>query len=519
MSADQFSFDSGLRRGRLGTAHLVFFTVAASAPLTVLGGGVTTMYAVSGNVGAALSYILLAVVLGIFAVGYAAMSRYVSNAGAFYAYIANGLGRAGGVSGSFIALAAYNAIQIGLYGLFGAIMADFMDTKFSTDLAWWVWGLAAWALVGVLGLLQVDLNASVLALLLVLECVAVLIFDVIALGNPAGGTITFDGLAPGNLFTTGLGAVLAMGIASFTGFESGAIYSEEVKDPRRTVARATYIAVAFTGIFYAFSAWALTVLTGPENAQKASAEAGPGIIFGALGEHAGAVIADIANVLFITSVLAALLSFHNSVARYLFALGREQVLPRFLGLAGVRTGAPVAGSIVQSVLAVVVFITFAATGRDPVFDLFTWFSGVSAVGVVLLMTLTSAAVVGYFKRHPRGPENGWQRAVAPGTATTLLLAILVALIVNFDAMLAPGNPAYLKWLLPTISLAAALVGLIWGVVLKSIRPLVYAGIGRVAIEEHLAEPSLHPIPHPHAHPQSHAQSHAQSQSHVHSGTH
>ncbi|MFC6022990.1 hypothetical protein ACFP2T_43425 [Plantactinospora solaniradicis] len=81
MSASSAS-DTGLRRGRLGTVHLVFFTVAASAPLTVLGGGVTTMYAVSGNVGAALSYVLLAAILAVFAVGYAAMSRFVSSAGA-----------------------------------------------------------------------------------------------------------------------------------------------------------------------------------------------------------------------------------------------------------------------------------------------------------------------------------------------------------------------------------------------------------------------------------------------------
>ena len=34
MSADPIPLDGGLRPGRLGTAHLVFFTVAASAPLT-----------------------------------------------------------------------------------------------------------------------------------------------------------------------------------------------------------------------------------------------------------------------------------------------------------------------------------------------------------------------------------------------------------------------------------------------------------------------------------------------------
>ncbi|GAB3142312.1 APC family permease [Micromonospora sonneratiae] len=482
MSTGFSSFDGGLRRGRLGTGHLVFFTVAASAPLTVLGGGVTTMYAVSGNIGGAVSYLLLAAVLGIFAVGYAAMSRHVSNAGAFYSYIANGLGRGGGVVGSFIALASYNAIQIGLYGLYGSIVADFMTAKFGISLDWWLWALLAWAAVGLLGLLRVDLNATVLAVLLILECLAVAIFDVAALGHPAGGAITLDGLNPANLFTTGLGAVLALGIASFTGFESGAIYSEEVRDPRRTVARATYIAVAFTGLFYAISAWALTVVTGPENVSATSAAAGPGAIFDTLSRYSGVLVADIANVLFITSVLAALLSFHNGVARYLFALGRERVLPQFLSRVGVRTGAPVAGSLMQTVLALVVVVAFVSTGRDPVIDLFTWFSGVSAVGVVLLMTLTSASVVGYFNRHPHTGESSWQRIVAPALATAALLSILVVLVVNFDALLAPSNPAYLAWLLPSVIGFATAVGLVWGVVLKAVRPQVYAAIGRSTVD-------------------------------------
>ncbi|MEU8262629.1 APC family permease [Micromonospora sp. NPDC048999] len=502
MSADSFFSDSGLRRGRLGTAHLVFFTVAASAPLTVLGGGVTTMFAVSGNVGAALGYVLLAAVLAVFATGYAAMSRYVANAGAFYAYIANGLGRAGGVAGSAVALAAYNAIQIGLYGLIGAILQDFFADKAGLDLAWWVWALLAWVFVGLLGILRIDLNATVLAVLLGLECVVVLIFDAVSLTHPAEGTVSFAGIDPGNLFTTGFGAVLAFTIASFTGFESGAIYSEEVKDPRRTVARATYLAVAFTGLFYAASAWALSVLTGPENAAQASADAGPGVVFGALEQYAGTAVADIANVLFITSVLAALLSFHNGVARYLFALGRERVLPRFLAATSARSGAPLAGSLVQSALAVVVFLIFAMAGRDPIVDLFTWLSGAAAVGVVLLMTLTSASVVGFFHGRP-GPETIWQRLLAPVLGTIMLGVVLVVLVFNFDALLDPENPSYLKWLLPAFPVLAGVIGLIWGIALKSIRPEAYARIGRVA-EDGLHEPGLHPAPAPEPERWSHA---------------
>ena len=98
-----------LRRRRLGVIHLVFFTVAASAPMTVLGGGVATTFAVTGNAGVPLSFLILAVALALFAVGYAAMSRHVANAGAFYSYLAQGLGRGPAVAGSFVALVAYNA--------------------------------------------------------------------------------------------------------------------------------------------------------------------------------------------------------------------------------------------------------------------------------------------------------------------------------------------------------------------------------------------------------------------------
>src|SRR6266508_2815377 len=299
---------SGLLKRRLGVTSLFFFTVAASAPMTVVGGGVTTSYAVTGSIGIPLSFLVLAAALALFVVGYAAMSRYVTNAGAFYSYIANGLGRSWGVSGSFVALTAYNAIQICLYGLFGVVLGDFVKQKTNgdVDLKWWVWALIALVIVGLLGIMRVDLNARVLAVLLILEIIAVIVFDVAGFTHPAGGTISTAGLEPKNLLVHQLGAVLAFGIAAFVGFESGAIYSEECKDPKGTVA-----------------------------------------------EHYGATVADVANVLLITSVFAALLSFHNGVARYFFALGRERVLPSFLGRTGARSGAPVAGSLLQSLLATV----------------------------------------------------------------------------------------------------------------------------------------------------------------------
>jgi amino acid transporter len=482
-----------LRRRRLGVIHLVFFTVAASAPLTVLGGGVTTTFAVTGSAGVPLSFLLLALALALFAVGYAAMSRHVANAGAFYSYLAKGLGRTWGVAGAFVALISYNAIGIGLYGLFGAGFADFASATFGIDLPWFVWGFLALLLVASLGVLRVDLNASVLAVLLVLEIIAVALYDIGALGNPTGGAVTASGFVPSELFGPGVGAVFAFGIAAFIGFESGAIYSEECRNPRVTVARATFVAVAFTGIFYALSAWAMVQNVGAENLQAAATENGPGLVFGALAEHWSPLVADIANVLFLTSVFAALLSFHNSVARYLFALGREEVLPSGLSRVGARSGGPFTGSLAQSLLAAVVLLLFVLSGSDPILQMFTWLSGMAAVGVVLLMAGTSAAVVGYFRTH-RAAATTWQRLIAPAAATVVLLALVLLLIVNFDALLGTDPTSPLRWILPGLVLLAGVAGAAWGATLRSRRPDVYAGIGRTAMapedEEPIALPTL-----------------------------
>src|SRR4029450_7839917 len=111
------------------------------------------------------------------------------------------------------------------------------------------------------------------------------------------------------------------------------------------------------------------------------------------GENLGEGAARIGFALFVTSVFAALLSFHNAVARYLFALGREGVLPRLLpsptafaryrfalGREGVlprllgrtssRSGAPKVGSLVQSALALIVILTYLVLDLDPLGQLF-----------------------------------------------------------------------------------------------------------------------------------------------------
>jgi amino acid transporter len=480
-----------LHRRALGVPGLVFFIVAASAPLTAVAGGQAATYLVTSNRGVAFMFIPLGIILGLFAVGYAAMSRHVANAGAFYAYVARGLGKVQGVGAAFIALIAYNAMQIGIYGLFGVAMGAFMADKIGITLDWYWWCIIAGAVIGALGVLQIDLNARVLAVLLIGEVIVVALFDFAILADPGPQGLTTVAFDPTVAFGTAVGATLTFCVASFVGFESAAIYSEECRDPKRTVARATFIAVGLIAVFYALSSWLLGVAAGPDTmispdklvAAGFTSGNGPDpttVLFITGQDRLGAFWGDAASLLFATSLFAALLSFHNAVARYAFALGREGVLPATFSRVNPKTGAPWIASLTQTVLALTVVIIFAIAGADPVLKLFTWLTNLGALGVLALMAATSFAVVGYFRRRPEAGLSNWQSTIAPGLAGILLVVILILGVANFNVLITSATDAptdTMTIVLPLILFGGGALGLIVGKVLKTRRPGVYARIG------------------------------------------
>jgi amino acid transporter len=481
-----------LHRRALGTRDLVFFIVAASAPLTAVAGGQAASYLVTGNKGIPFLFIPLAIILGIFTVGYAAMSRHVADAGAFYTYVTRGLGRIPGVGTAFVALISYNSMQFGIFGLFGAATAGFMADKIGITLDWYWWCLIGGAIIAVLGVLQVDLNARVLAVFLTLEVIVIALFDFAILGDPGPQGLTGVGFSPSAATDQALGAALVFCVASFVGFESAAIYSEEVKDPKRTVARATFIAVAITGVFYALSSWLLAdavgpdVITNPDALLKggyatAGAPDPTTVLFIAGQDRLGAFWGDSASLLFCTSLFAALLSFHNSVARYFFALGRERVLPAAFGRTSARTGAPVVGSLAQTVGALLVVGGFAVAGEDPVLKLFTWLGQLGALGVLVLMTVTSFAVVAFFRRRPDPDAGPVRTLVAPLVAGVLLLAIAILAVTNFNVLItsAPDAPLTTEAVvLPLLLLVAGVIGVVVAAVIRAKDPERYARIGQ-----------------------------------------
>jgi amino acid transporter len=474
-----------LAHNRLGVPAVVFFVISAATPLTVVAGVITTGFAVTGIIGLPIAFVAMALLLALFSVGYVAMSRHITNAGAFYTYVTHGLGRPAGVGAAWMALFAYNLLQVGLYGIIGAAAAPLFADWFGVEWSWWVFALIAWAIVGTLGLLRVDINGAVLAVLLLTEIAIILIYAISYLLNPADGTVSFDALSIGNLFQSGVGALLVLAVLGFVGFEASVVYSEESRNPRRTIQLATYVSIAIIALVYVLSSWAMSVVIGPDQivafigALFATPEGPAATIFILADQTLGEPWVTIGSTLFATSVLAAMISFHNTCARYGFALGRERVLPGALGQTSPRSGAPVVASVIQSLIGLAVILIYAIAGWDPILYLFFTYGVTGGFGVLVLITVTSIAVVAFFTREPTG-ENAWRRMIAPTLAAILLVITVFFAVVEYDFLLGLPDPEPLRWILPAIYVVLFLLGIWWARHLRSARPEVYEMIGRGA---------------------------------------
>jgi len=100
-------------------------------------------------------------------------------------------------------------------------------------------------------------------------------------------------------------------------------------------------------------------------------------------------------------------------------MGRAGVLPTRLDHVN-KAGAPLLGSVVTSVITGIVIVLFAVTGKDPVLNLFFWFSGLAVVAIVLVEFLVCFAVMAYFRRHPH-ELSLWKTTIAPILAALGLL--------------------------------------------------------------------------------------------------
>jgi amino acid transporter len=450
--------------GKLGPVGVVFMVVAAAAPLTVIGGNMPLAMGLGNGAGAPVGFLIAAAVLLVFSVGFVAMTPYVPEAGAFFSYVTLGLGNRPGSGIAAVALIAYTAIQVGIYGYIGWAIGDTVRFYGGPQIPWPAYSFVILAIVALLGYRHIDLSAKVLGVALVLEISVVVVLDLVIVAKPGPAGVTFASFTPG-VFTHGaLGIAVLFALTGFIGFEATAVFRDEARNPERTIPRATYAAVLLIGGFYAITCWAFVVAIGPDQVTETAQRTLAGdanMLLDTTDANLGRIGRDVVNVLLLTSLFACVLSFHNVIARYQFALARKGLLPNRLATVHSSHGSPAVSSVVQTVTAAVIVGILAALGVDPLVGVFGSMAGVATVGMVLLMLTTSVAVLVYFARH-RSDAAGrtWQTRIAPALACAGLLGSLWLVLTNFT--LVTGGSATLSAILAAIPF----VGLVGGALLR-----------------------------------------------------
>ncbi|WP_028708947.1 APC family permease [Propionicicella superfundia] len=460
--------------GNLGVGEIVFMVVAAAAPLTVIGGATPIGILIGNGAGYPLNFVICAAILLFFSSGLSAMSRTVPKPGAFFTYIGYGLGRPMGVGAAWLALLCYTTVQVAVYGYLGFAINLDLSSLGVPEVPWWIYSLLMIAVVGFLGYRDIQLSAKVLAVFLILEVGVTLALSIAVMVRGGAEGLSLTPFTPSAWMSGSPGVGMMLAMAGFIGFESTAIFRDEAKDPDKTIPRATFAAVLVIGILYSFASWALIMAWGPNGVVDAAAEDAGGMLLNTAMMYIGPVGGVITQSLLLTSLFACVLSFHNILTRYQHAMGNVRLLPHRMGAVHPKYGSPSNSSLVQTATAAVTLMFFMIIGWDPVMQIFTWLAGISTIAIVLLMALTSVAVIVHFARSGSGSASVWTTKIAPIVSTVGLTAVAILIVVYFPALVGGGWDLAIA-LLVTVPIAL-IIGYVQATRIRRTDPAVYENI-------------------------------------------
>ena len=349
-----FNEHEGRLKRALGLPSLVLFGLVYIVPLTVF----TTYGIVTQTTGGRLpvAYVVTLAAMFFTALSYARMVVAFPVAGSAYTYTQKTFGAPlGFLTGwslllDYLFLPMLNYLVIGIYleAAFPAIPA-------------WVFIVASIALVTVLNIVGIVSVARANFLIIAVQTVFIVTFIAMTLAK-ISGTGKVDLMAPftGDGTASGLGVIFAGAAVlclSFLGFDAVSTLSEEAKSPTRDVPRAIIIATLVAGVLFIVLSY-ISQLVFPSNAFT-DVDSGSLDVMTAAG---GSFLSTFFTAAYIAGCIGSALTSQASVARILYAMGRDGILPRpFFGHVSPKFSTPVYAILLVSLVSLIAVIIDLAT--------------------------------------------------------------------------------------------------------------------------------------------------------------
>ncbi len=432
-------------QGNLGVMSIVMMVVAAAAPLTVMAANSLLIIAMGNGIAAPLDAAIATFIMYLFTAGFIFMSRYVTNAGAFYAYIQKGLGRQVGLASATMAAASYSFIVIALEAYIGYTLSELLHNALGVFIPWWILSIVVVMVVGLLGYRHIEMSSRFLGIALVLEVGVVLLADLVIVATKGVSSLSTEPFTIHAALSGSPGLGIMFAIYCFIGFESTVIFREEARTPDVTIPRATYTAVFGVGIFYVISMWCEVAGVGLNSVVPMANEHTGDMYLLLIHSYMGQVSEDIVNVLLITSLFACILALHNVVVRYQYIMSRYGVLPAGMSSVHADYSSPHVSSFVQTCTSFVGLLILLAIGLDPVTQIYAWGATAGTLGYMAILSLTCISVLVFFNVRNKGLGTVWHTLIAPIGGLVGLLACLWIAIANLPALIGGDNAAIAAW--------------------------------------------------------------------------
>ena len=455
------------------------------------------------------SYMVITVVLSLFALGYSAMARHITATGAFYGFVSFGLGRVVGMAAGALTTLAYVVFEPAVIGLFSFFADSFANRYLGIDLPWLYFALPLVAFNAIVTYRKINMAAGILGVFLISEIVmltAMTVAVVVSGGGPEGWSLqslnpfeafsdfqatvpSVTGPAPTVAVAGFAGIGLFFAFWSWVGFESAAMYGEESRNPTKIIPRATMLSVVGIGVFYVLVSWAAIVGTGPQRAiaLAQSPDTSGQIFFEPVENHLGSWAVGLFEFLMVMSAFACTMAFHNCASRYIYAIGREDAstfLGRTIGATHRKHGSPYIAGFAQSAVAAVVVIWFFVTGRDPYLQLFALLGLLGTTALIIVQVLACVACIAYFHlRSPQPADANWFRTFLAPLLGGIGMAYMVWLLIQNAAFAAGAAVDDIVFrMIPWVVGIVGFGGIAFALAVRRYSPRRYQMLGRVVLD-------------------------------------
>jgi amino acid transporter len=409
---------AGLERRRLGPLAVFAQSVSGAAPSAAMAATPAIVAATAGG-GTVWSFAIATGLALLIASCVARFTRRMAATGGVYSLTAKGLGPAAAFAAALASLVGYGLLAaaalagVALYldALVGGVMGALGHV-----LVVLVAGLA----VGVLVVRGVRLSARVV--LLAESCsiaLMLVVFTLLIAGGLPGG-------APVAMPEPGLGGVVVgvlPALAAFIGFEIATLLGAEARTPFRSVPRAVTLTAAVTGVLYVFAAQ-VQVLGFASTPGGLAGQAEPVIALAAA--KGWGWIPAVLDVGLVMSFFACALATSTALARVVFSLARDGVVPAALGRTHRRYRTPHV-AIAAALPVVVAVLVVALVARVPLGALLVAVLTAATCGFLLAYLLVCAAAPVFLHRIG---ELTPAAVVVSAVIVPILAIVLVAFVVT-----------------------------------------------------------------------------------------